>query len=986
MAIKTGDIISGFRVDRIRTNEGAGGTLYEMTHIKSGAELAWLENSDTNKHFGITFKTPPTDDTGVFHILEHSVLNGSRKYTVKEPFLELIKSSMNTFLNAMTSSDFTIYPVSSRNEQDFINLMNVYLDGVFFPAIHTNPNIFYQEGWHTEILQEDDIPTYKGVVYNEMKGAVASPDRQLHSGISALMYPDTCYRFNSGGEPAAIPSLTYDAFKRAHKKFYHPGNSKIYLDGDIDIEKILSVIDGDYLSAFDRNEEVIEIPLQEPVRGVRKEGFYQAENSEHAYLSFGRVMCNFDDVVKRFAIIVLSDYLAENNESPLNKAVLASDIAQDFYAFFDQSTECPSLVFTAKHIDMEREDEFWAAIAGVKEEIRKKGVDRNEISAILSQLEYALKDADEPKGLNRNIAALSTWLYCGDPMDMLDLGKVFAKLRELSETDYFDRVFDEIPLTPEECAVYVMRPSATKDAETLEKEKAALEAESEARTPEETQALLELNRNLAVWQKTDDTPEDLATLPTLPLSAVNTEPYGLHTEVRDGIIFHETPDDGIIRVNLYFSLTGTDPADYMAMSLLTNLLGELPTKSYSVTELRLRMKSTVGYADYNAAAYTKLGEPGKCHPYFVVTFGVLSHKLDEAIKLISEIVNETDFEAESTRNHVEDILVQCFYYMQDSIASEGHRFARGRASSHVSAVALIDDMMTGLGMYEWMRDFLKDFDGNYKKLISDLTRLRDSVFNADNMIVSVAASDVPDGISAIRKMFDKGNPACGVARASSEAPESGVEQLRGEAPEFISMELDKVVRSEAVVVPGGISYSALVSSTADCGAKPSGRAYALTMILSYQYLWNEVRVKRGAYGCGFGMTRGGMIRYYSYRDPSPAESLEVYAHSSDFLKAYCESDDNFDNIIISAAAQLEPLMNTSRAHKIADLEHFMGITMDDKRQTKKELVEMKKSDLLDFCDMLDNVPKNGYSCVVCSAAHIDEIKADKVYDLTQKQL
>lgn len=971
MAIKTGDIISGFRVERIRTNEGAGGTLYEMTHIKSGAELAWLENSDTNKHFGIAFKTPPTDDTGVFHILEHSVLNGSRKYTVKEPFLELIKSSMNTFLNAMTSSDFTIYPVSSRNEQDFINLMNVYLDGVFFPAIHTNPNIFYQEGWHTELLSEDAEPNYKGVVYNEMKGALASPDRQLHNGLSALMYPDTCYRFISGGDPESIPDLSYDAFRSAHKKFYHPGNSKIYLDGDINIEKILSVIDDDYLSSFDRSDEVIEIPFQEPVKGVRKEGFYQAENSEHAYLSFGRVMCYYDDIVKRFAFIVMSDYLAENNESPLNKAVLASDIAQDFYAYFDQSTECPSLEFTAKHIDMDREDEFWAALAGVKEEILKKGVDRNEISAILSQLEYALKDADEPKGLNRNIAALSTWLYGGDPMDMLDLGKVFAKLRELAETDYFDRILEEIPLSPDECAVYVMRPSNTKDAEVLEKEKASLEADAKARTHEETRELLELNRKLAIWQKTADTPEDLATLPTLPLSAVNTEPYGLHTEICDGVIFHEVPDDGIVRINMYFSLTDEDPSDYMALSMLANLFGELPTKKYSVSDLRLRMKSTIGYTDFTSSSYGKIGELDACHPYFFVGFGVLEHKLDEAIKLIAEVVNETDFEAPETRNYIEDILVQCFYYMQDSIAAGGHKFSGLRALSHISAVSLTEDMMVGLRMFEWLRDFLRDFDGNYDRFVADLTRLRESVFSSDNMTITVAGVDVPDAVEDIRTAFKKDRT-------------EGIDC--GECPEFIKLELDRDTRSEAVIVPGGVSYASLVSSTDDCGGEPSGRALALSMIMSYQYLWNEIRVKRGAYGCGFAMSASGMMKYYTYRDPSPAQSLEVFAHASDFLKAYCESDDNFDNIIISAAAQLEPLISISRAHKNADIDYFKGITFDDKRKKKQELIKMKKEDLLEFCDVLDNVPKKGYSCVVCSAAHIDEIKADKVYDLTQKQL
>lgn len=414
--MKDNDIICGFRIDRVRESDELGGTLYEMSHIRTGARLIWLDNKESNKHFSIAFKTPPRDDTGVFHILEHCVLNGSKKYTIKDPFLELLKSSMNTFLNAMTSSDYTIYPVSSRNDRDFFNLVSVYLDAVFCPAIYENPNIFYQEGWHFELNRAEDTPIYKGVVFNEMKGVFAFPEAQLQNGLYKLMFPDTCYQYESGGDPRSIPDLTYESFLENHKKYYHPSNARIYLDGDINLKEILSLIDGEYLCRYDKKESDTDILPQVPVTGVRSAGTYQAQKDEKSYIAFGKVLCRFDEKVKRFAVNILAAYLTGNNDSPLKKAVLSGGIARDIVMYLDESSQEQPFVTVVKQFESDRENELWNTAKAVKADILRNGLDKEEIHAIINQLEFSSKDIEEPKALGRNMAAMTTWLYDGDPM------------------------------------------------------------------------------------------------------------------------------------------------------------------------------------------------------------------------------------------------------------------------------------------------------------------------------------------------------------------------------------------------------------------------------------------------------------------------------------------------------------------------------------------------------------------------------------------
>lgn len=952
--MKINDVICGFEVNRARESTELGGTLYEMSHIKTGAELCFVDNKDSNKHFSIAFKTPPSDDTGVFHILEHSVLNGSKKYTVKDPFLELIKSSMNTFLNAMTSSDYTVYPVSSRNDQDFYNLISVYLDAVFCPAIYENPNIFFQEGWHYEINDANEKPTYKGVVFNEMKGVFASPEAQLQYGLYRLIYPNSCYGFESGGHPAHITELTYDSFIANHKRYYHPSNSKIFLDGDINLEQILGLINDEYLSGFDMADVDSTIAHQMPVTNARAVGSYQAEEGEQAYLSFGNVVCTFDEKVKRFAINILASYLTGSNDSPLKKAVLAEGVAQDIYMYLDEGCQDQAFSTVVKQIDIDREAEFWNIVSNVKADIIKNGIDKDELNAIINQAEFSIKQIEEPKALGRNMYALTTWLYGGDPMDMLAFDEAFKELRKLVNTDYFEKLLCELPLSAEDSAVYVMLPSTTKDEELIEEENEKLQKAKASWSDDEINEILELNKNLVAWQMDENTAEDVATLPTLSISSVNPEPVVMPTEIENGIIFHKVNDNGITNVNLYYSLTGVDEKSYGALSFLTNLMGELPTKSTTLSKLMQRVKATIGFIDYNVSAYGKIGDNNACHPYFVVSFSVLNDKLDDAIKLVTEIINETDFDSEDAQFLIEDILNQCIYSMQDNIIGSGNKFARMRAASHINACSLAQDKLEGYGFYEWLKTFDENLDNEYQSFVELMKTVQKTVFSNDNVAISVAASSLAD---SIKNMPSNANA------------------------DYVNLTLDKSVKSEAIQIPGGVSYAGLVDNIYNYGMSVNGKMNALSQLMAYQYLWNEIRVLGGAYGCGMAISGNGNVMFSSYRDPNPVNSQKVFKGASEFLKEYCNSDANFENIIISAAASTEPLLDVRKEQEIADFNFFMGITYEDKRKQKSELLNMKKEDLLDFCEMLNKIAENGFACTVAPSSHIEALNVERVNKL-----
>lgn len=468
-----GDTLHGFRVIRQVELDELSGTLHEMEHEKTGAKLAWLQRAEQNKTFMAAFQTIPEDDTGVFHILEHSVLCGSEKFPLKEPFVELMQGSMKTFLNAMTYPDKTVYPVSSRNDKDFMNLVRVYADAVMSPAIYRQPNIFRQEGWHYEV-KEGAEPSYKGVVFNEMKGAFSSVDTILQGGMNRLLYPESCYRFVSGGDPEHIPELSYEQFLNAHRRFYHPSNALFFLDGDLDLAEVLELLDEEYLSKYERQERDFAIHMQQPVSGAEGTVSYQLAPGQKAegktHFCMGKLAGTWADKEKCLALKILCSYLAGSNDAPLKKAILRRGLGQDLFMSVSDGNAQPSLVLQVRNTQREKCGEIRAVLRETAQELLEQGLDRGELEAIFNRMEFSALEHSEPYGLTLGLGVTASWLCGGQPELYLTWGDTFAALREKMEDGYMESLLREILADQEHTAVLYALPSATLGQETMERE------------------------------------------------------------------------------------------------------------------------------------------------------------------------------------------------------------------------------------------------------------------------------------------------------------------------------------------------------------------------------------------------------------------------------------------------------------------------------------------------------------------------------------
>ena len=641
---QVGDIIGGFRVERIRESAELGGRFVEMRHEKVGTQLCWMDNGDANKLFCVGFKTLPEDSTGVFHILEHSVLCGSEKYPVKEPFVDLMKSSMSTFLNAMTFPDKTIYPVSSRNEKDFLNLTEVYLDSVFAPLCVVDPNAFRQEGWHLEV-GEDGKPFINGVVYNEMKGATSGLDEILYVGMISLLFPDNCYGFNSGGDPAVIPQLTYDMYKAMYHKYYHPSNARIFLDGAVPLEKTLELIDS-YLDKAERQEAVHAIAPQQP---AAKDGvlYYEVgpeeETANRTMVSFGRIVCDTQDKLRFMMADVLCRLLADTNDAPLKRAILAAGLGEDVELSLMEDILQPALVLTVRNTEEDKAADIRRVCEETIGKLVREGIDKSLLTAQINRYAFRLKDAEEPAGLIRCIMSYQTSMHGGDPMLYLENDREIAAMREAAEGRGFDELLAEMFDFDRMCRLTVL-PSKTHGEKLRQEEQARAEAIYAALNEEARAQLNADNDRLHAWQEKPDDPADTAKLPVLPLSEVSPEPIFTPTELIDGdvkVMYHPVPSHGVTHLNLYFNLSDLTLGELSAAKVMTELLTKLPTANYSAVELQKQIKTYIGRLNFEIAPASH----GKaCTPMFAVKCDVLNENLGKAEELIGEILLATRFD------------------------------------------------------------------------------------------------------------------------------------------------------------------------------------------------------------------------------------------------------------------------------------------------------------------------------------------------------
>ena len=959
--LKINDMIHGFTVTGIRDVEEFEGQLIEMKHVKTGAGLVWAKCDEENKLFSVGFRTLPEDNTGVFHILEHSVLCGSEKFPVKEPFVELIKTSMNTFLNAMTYSDKTLYPVSSRMEQDYLNLTEVYLDAVFRPCILSNPNIFYQEGWHIDLSQ--DTPVYKGVVFNEMKGAMSDVDQVAERTLLKLLFPETCYGFNSGGDPESIPDLTYEEFISRYRRYYHPSNAYFYLDGDIPLEKTLAMIDS-YLDSYDQPGDVPEIEMQIPVKREASCRYEVSGEDGKAMIVFGRIAGTWEDRDKLLALSVLTEQLADSNESPLKRAVLSSGLAEDLELYISDGIAQPYLMIVFRGVDpsvlgVSGEYEEQVRLAGnrllqivreVAEKTLSEGIPARDLEASVNQLDFRFRQYPEPQGLYRANAVFSSWLYGGDPALYLKSNEAVANLRQQISEGVMDDLLREFLLDTGSLTRLTMLPDPS-----LGEEKAAAEAERvtgivDSMTDEQKNALADLNSSLSAWQETPDSEEALATIPQLDIKDINKEPELIGTEVREvngvTVLYHPVTTNGIVYINAYFPLTDLSFEELPAAALVSEFYKDLPTENFSVTELQNEIRMYVGSMSFGIDINAVDGENSQCTPCLRGRAAVLKENLSHAEDLLIEIMTRTRFDDVSL---MKELITQIDEEGKRYAVSSGHRIAVYASRSHYSARDAAAEAINGYTFLQYMHDMNSGSDEKilgFAEFAKDLIR-RTLVKNG--AFISVTSSEEADVSRLIGMLPD------GYKRPDSASYTSPL-------PVKLGMQ-----------VPASVAHSVVAYDLSQTGTPVHGSMSVAANILSFAYLWNEVRVKGGAYGASVNASRTGSYFCYSFRDPSPARSLGIYAGAADFLEAFAGNGDvDLSGFIISTIAQTEPLVSPASKGRSADDFWFSGFSDEDRIRIRKEILETTAEDLLGWKEPFRDLASSGSVCVIGPKSSIDD--------------
>lgn len=960
MSLTVGTKLHGFTVDRVREVKEMRGTLVEMSHDKTGASLCWLDNGEVNKLFSIAFKTLPEDSTGVFHILEHSVLCGSEKFPVREPFVELLKSSMNTFLNAMTFPDKTMYPVSSRNEQDFLNLTEVYLDAVFAPRIFQNPNIFYQEGWHVELTDADAEPTFKGVVFNEMKGAMSSVDEVVQEGMLALVYPDSSYGHNSGGDPRHIPELSYEQFIASYKRYYHPTNSRIFLDGAVPLDRVLGLIDS-YLSRFEKSAASYDFTYQKPA-AVESTNYYEVAAGESlegkAQLTLGKIIGDWSDVVKCRAMDVICDVIAGSNEAPLKRALLAAGLCQDMVLMAYDGLLQPAVLLQIKNTDDSKSDDIRRVIRETVQGLVEKGLDRAALEASLNRFEFRIREPQEPQGLMRCINACNAWLYGGDPLMYLVNDETFAALRAMLESGGYEALLKEMLLDEETLCVLHTLPSATYGEELRAEEAARLQAIKAAWTEEDKANILALNASLAAWQQTPDTPEQLSTLPVLDLSEVSPDPMKTETAVEEisgvTVLRHSAPCHGIAHIAAYYDLTDCTLEELTKLFLLSKLLGKLPTARHDAAQLQQAVKTYLGALNFSVEAFAKDGQTDACAPKLAVRCSVLEENLPKAKELIHEILTETCFD---DAERIREIVLQLDEEGKQMGIMAGHRLGMLVAGSHATAAGAVEEAVSGYSALKWLHGFAANFDAQ----VADYAALAKAVLARAvcraRMTLSVTAPhEIP--MADFVALWPEGEAAPAAMSAKSALP-----------------------HRLAIRIPAQIGYACNGLNLYAEGQKPSGSLAVASNILDLDFLWNKIRVQGGAYGAGIRAGRSGDMGCYTFRDPTPARSLDVYHGMADHLKEICASGEKIDKYIISSISNTEPLRSPREAGKAADTAWFLGRSYEDDKAYRGEILSATPEKLTAWCDALTKLASDAPVCVVGNEEAIKGLEGFEVVDL-----
>lgn len=951
------EILDEHRVEDVQSDG------FILRHKKSGARIAILSNNDDNKVFYIGFRTPPEDETGVPHIIEHTTLCGSKKFPVKDPFIELAKGSLNTFLNAMTYPDKTVYPVASCNDQDFKNLMDVYLDAVFNPNITKYEEIFKQEGWHYELTGKDDELKINGVVYNEMKGAYSSPDEVLSSQIYRSLFPDNTYSKDSGGNPEYIPKLTYEAYLDFYHKYYHPSNSYIYLYGDMDVVERLEWLDKEYLSLYDYkkvNSEINKQPAFDEIKNVEAQYSITMDDTQEnkTYLSYNRVVGDTLDEMLYQAFDVLDYALVSSPGAPVKQALIDAGIGDDVYGSYDAGILQPVFSFVAKNANASQADEFESIIENTLKEVVKTGINKEALLAGINSSEFKFREADFgqfPKGLLFGLNCLDSWLFDDmKPFIHLECLGTFAKLRKAVDTDYFEKLIQEYLLDNTHGSSVTVKPKrglGNEREEALAKELSDYKA---SLSDEEIKKLIEDTEHLKKYQEEPSSDEDLRKLPMLTRADMkkNAMPFSnIEDELLDvKVVRHDIESNGIDYISFLFDAGDFAQSELGYLGFFTNALGLVSTERYSYTDLANATNIYTGGISTGTASHPDIKDRNNFVFKFEVKLKVLEKNLDKALELMEQMLLSSDF---TDTKRLGELVAQIKARLQANLSSSGHLVAAMRSMSSFSRYALYQDELKGVAFYRSICCIEKELSESPKSVSDKLAAIAKKLFARNRMLIS----------------FTGNNEAYGNAKPSLEKVIAGFNKMSAVGNQA---EVHFNTAKEAFIDASQIQYVAKTGDFICEGYEYTGALRLLRIILSYDYLWINVRVKGGAYGCMNTFLRSGESYFVSYRDPNLSDTLDVYDRIPEYIKNFSPDERDMTKYIIGTFSALDTPMNPEAKGSRSLSAYLEGITYEQIQKERNEILNAQPEDIRRLADLVEAVLKKDSICVIGNENMIKE--------------
>lgn len=936
---------------------------YILKHNKTKAFVTLLLNDDENKVFYIGFRTPPKDSTGVAHILEHSVLCGSKKFPVKDPFIELAKGSLNTFLNAMTYPDKTVYPVASCNDQDFHNLVDVYLDAVFNPNIYTNEKIFRQEGWHYEMEDADGELTYNGVVYNEMKGVYSSPDDVVEHEIMVSLYPDSTYGIESGGDPEDIPSLTYEEFLAFHSKYYHPSNSYIYLYGNMDAESYLKFIDEEYLSKYDYLEVDSEIIVQEPfeqIKHIEKEySVLDEESSEGDYLTYNISVGTALDKKLYVALDILDYVLCSAPGALIKQALLDAGIGSDVYSSVEGGIYQPYFAITAKGTKGDKLDEF---VSVIEKELVKasEGLNKKSLQAAINYFEFKYREADYgsyPRGLMLGLQAFDSWLYDKmSPFMHIEADETYAFLKENIDKGYFEGLIKKYFIDNTHKTILRVTPKINLTKIKDDKLKEKLKNYKDSLTKEERQTIVDKTKELKEYQSTPSDEEDLKKIPLLKKEDLKKEASKLVNDVKtiDGttFVYHDIFTSGIGYLSFLFNLNDV-PADlYPYLGILKSVIGVVDTKNYSYSDLFNEINIHTGGIRPGISSYQNLNNLDDIGTSFEIKSKYLYDKCPEAFELIEEIIVNSKYD---DTKRLYEILNETKMRIQSSMASAGHATAAIRALSYFSKSVALSELINGRPFYELVSDIVDNYEEKKDDLVAKLSLLSKCIFRKENLMVDfIGTKECSSEIEAKVKVFKDKLFTCDYDKKP--------------------LQIQLYPKNEAFKSAGQIQFVARAGNYLKSGLKYTGALRVLRTMMGYDYLWNNIRVLGGAYGCMSSFNKNGDCYFVSYRDPNLKETVDVYEKAASYIENMELDDRKVLQFIIGALSDLDTPMTPYTRGTYSLGAYLCNLTFEDIQRERDELLGVDKDVLHGLSRYIKSFMDDGYICVVGNAEKIEENK------------